>query len=247
MKKLLFSVVFVSFCGMFSAKAQTLYVPGGTVGTSSNGSVGIGTSTPYFHSKLHIEDGAIRIYKNSGFGGSNGGWGRTNHIHLLTQYTDKSLYIGFDGNNFYMGREHGGMPLVALSLDVSKVMVENDLEVDGSSTFADKVTIGAGVNTPAGYKLYVQDGILTEKIKVAVKNSSNWADFVFAKDYQLKSLDEVETYINENKHLPDVPSAEEVVESGIDVAQMDALLLQKIEELTLYVIQLKAELKALKQ
>ena len=67
----------------------------------------------------------------------------------------------------------------------------------------------------------------------------------FAKDYQLKSLEEVETYINENKHLPDVPSAEEVVKSGINVAEMDALLLQKIEELTLYMIELKKENAAL--
>ncbi|MBZ0099188.1 MAG: hypothetical protein K8F30_08895 [Taibaiella sp.] len=87
------------------------------------------------------------------------------------------------------------------------------------------------------YKLFVETGILTERIRVAVKNSGDWSDYVFAEDYNLMPLDEVEKYITCNQHLPDVPSAETVVKEGIDVAQMDARLLQKIEELTLYLIE----------
>ncbi|PKP44946.1 MAG: hypothetical protein CVT95_09970 [Bacteroidetes bacterium HGW-Bacteroidetes-12] len=60
-------------------------------------------------------------------------------------------------------------------------------------------------------------------------------------------LNEVENFITENKHLPDVPSATEVKENGIDLAQMDAILLQKIEELTLYIIELKKEMNKLKE
>jgi hypothetical protein len=62
--------------------------------------------------------------------------------------------------------------------------------------------------------------------------------YVFADDYKLKPLDEVESFISEYNHLPDVPSAQEVVNAGIDVATMDAKLSQKVEELTLYVIEL---------
>ncbi len=245
MKKLLFSIVFVSFCSVFSSNAQTLYVPSGSVGTSTNANVGIGIANP--DAKLHVENGHVKIYTNSGAGGGQGGWGRSHHINLTTQFSNKSLSIGCDGNRFYIGRQGSSVALVDLTFDVSEARVTGDFRVSGTSLFTNQVVIGSSVNTPAGYKLYVQDGILTEKLKVAVKNSGDWADYVFAKDYQLKPLEEVEAYINENKHLPDVPSAEEVVKSGIDVAQMDALLLQKIEELTLYVIQLKAELKALKQ
>ena len=86
---------------------------------------------------------------------------------------------------------------------------------------------------------------MAEKLKVAVKTTADWADYVFAKDYQLKSLEDVETFINQNNHLPDVPSAQDVVNGGIDVAKMDALLLQKIEELTLYMIELKKQNEAL--
>jgi hypothetical protein len=102
-------------------------------------------------------------------------------------------------------------------------------------------------NTTAKYGLYVADGILAEQVKVALKNSADWSDFVFAPNYKLMPLPQLSTYIRKNKHLPDVPSAEKVVQQGIDVAKMDALLLQKIEELTLYIIELEARLKALEE
>jgi hypothetical protein len=105
-----------------------------------------------------------------------------------------------------------------------------------------KVQIG-NVPVLAGntYRLFVERGILTEKVKVASKTGVNWADFVFDESYELKPLEEVETFISKNKHLPDVPSAAQVNKDGIDMAQMDATLLQKIEELTLYMIELKKE------
>ena len=112
-----------------------------------------------------------------------------------------------------------------------------------------KVIIGNNINInplPGDYKLYVEKGILTEKLKVAVNGTSQWSDYVFADNYDLKPLDEVESFINENKHLPDVPSADEMVKSGLDVATMDAKLLQKIEELTLYVIDQQKQIAELK-
>ena len=89
---------------------------------------------------------------------------------------------------------------------------------------------------------------IAEKVKVAVKNSTNWADFVFAPGYKLKSLSEVEMFINANRHLPGVPSAENLVkEGGIDVNEMFAKQMEKIEELTLYMIELKKEIETLKK
>lgn len=124
----------------------------------------------------------------------------------------------------------------------------------GTSTWEPRMIITESGNVLIGdvtdnwnYKLFVEKGILTEKVKVALKSTSEWSDYVFANDYKLKSLNEVEKYIAANKHLPDVPSAEEVVKEGIDMATMDAKLLQKIEELTLYTIQLKKEIDELKK
>ncbi|MEM9547114.1 MAG: hypothetical protein AAGA77_14130 [Bacteroidota bacterium] len=96
------------------------------------------------------------------------------------------------------------------------------------------------------YLLYVKKGIRTEKVRVDVA-SGTWADYVFEDDYDLKSLAEVEAYISENGHLPNVPSAEEVEESGINLGEMDALLLEKIEELTLHMISLQKENEEMKE
>ena len=112
-----------------------------------------------------------------------------------------------------------------------------------------RVTIGpTTMAIPAGYKLFVKDGILTEKVKVALSSDlTNWADFVFDDDYELRSLEDVENYIAKHKHLPEIPSTAEVHKDGLDLAQMDAKLLQKVEELTLYVIQQQKEIEALKK
>jgi len=106
-----------------------------------------------------------------------------------------------------------------------------------------KISIGNISSRPGSYKLYVEQGILTEKVRVAIQNTGSWADYVFADNYELKPLHEVESFINENKHLPDVPSADEVVKDGIDVAAMNAKLLQKVEELTLYMIQQQKQME----
>jgi hypothetical protein len=95
------------------------------------------------------------------------------------------------------------------------------------------------------YELFVKKGIRTQKIKVDLA-AGVWADYVFEKDYDLKPLEEVEAFINANGHLPNVPTASEIEKEGLNLGEMDAKLLEKIEELTLYVIELKKEINELK-
>jgi len=95
------------------------------------------------------------------------------------------------------------------------------------------------------YQLYVEKGIRTEKVKVDAKG--NWPDFVFEDNYTLPSLMEVEQFITTNKHLPNVPSAAEVEIEGVDLGEMDKILLQKIEELTLYMIEQQKQIELLKK
>lgn len=92
-----------------------------------------------------------------------------------------------------------------------------------------------------GAKLMVNGGILCEKVRVIadVPNS----DHVFHPTYQLMPLSELKQFVTENRHLPEIPSAKEFLENGYSLGQMDDLLLRKVEELTLYVIQLQEELK----
>lgn len=87
------------------------------------------------------------------------------------------------------------------------------------------------------YKLFVKKGIRTEKVKVDIAANNGWADYVFKKDYRLRPLAEVEKFIAENGHLPEVPSEKEAIENGIELKEMNILLLKKVEELTLYTLQ----------
>lgn len=93
------------------------------------------------------------------------------------------------------------------------------------------------------YKLFVEGYIKARKVKV---DQATWADYVFSPTYHLPSLKEVEEYIKQHKHLPDVPSEKEVQSNGIDLSENQAILLKKIEELTLYVIQQQKEIEQLK-
>ena len=108
----------------------------------------------------------------------------------------------------------------------------------------------ANIGQASGYRLVVQDGILCEKVKVALRatGSTDWADYVFEPEYKAKmlSLEEVEKYINTNKHLPNVPSTAEVQKEGLDFHQTSRMFMEKIEELTLYMIDMKKEINALK-
>ncbi len=97
------------------------------------------------------------------------------------------------------------------------------------------------------YRLYVQDGIRTERVRVDVASLNGWADYVFEEDYQMMPLAELESYIQKNKHLPGVPSAQQVVEEGIDLAEMNKVLLEKVEELTLRNIYLDKRLDDLEK
>lgn len=94
------------------------------------------------------------------------------------------------------------------------------------------------------YKLYVEGGILSEKVKVALRSSSNWADFVFENGYKLMPLKEVEKYIVANKHLPGVDSANDLFKNGLDIGVMQSKQMEKIEELTLYIIEKEKKIEA---
>ncbi len=115
---------------------------------------------------------------------------------------------------------------------------------------APKMTITAngnvGINTtaPGAYQLAVEGTIGARAIEV---KATAWADFVFDKNYKLRPLKEVEDSINANKHLPGVPSEEQVKKDGINVANMNAILLQKIEELTLYAIEQNKRMEAIEK
>lgn len=209
-----------------------------------NGNNGIGTLTPAH--KLHVNDGAIMISgATPGYGGPqlifsdnnaaapNGRWA----IEYLTADANKP---SMGGMNFWKPfPDAGGAGNYSLFL-------KDDGRI-GMGVTDDNSDSRYCVNAfPAGYRLYVNGGILTTKVKVANYCSASWADYVFAADYKLKPLSEVETFIQQNSHLPNVPSAMQLEEEGLDLAEMAAIQMEKIEELTLYLIEMKKEIEILK-
>ncbi|MEO6541495.1 MAG: hypothetical protein ABIN74_10905 [Ferruginibacter sp.] len=108
-----------------------------------------------------------------------------------------------------------------------------------------KMQISTSVNLPDGYRLGVGGKILCEELKVKLQ-SAGWPDYVFDNRYKLPALNEVEKFIQINKHLPNIPSAAEVEKDGIEVGNMQKRMMEKIEELTLYIIQQQKEIEVLK-
>lgn len=104
-----------------------------------------------------------------------------------------------------------------------------------------KILIGDTTSITGDHKLYVNGSILATEVNVALV--TNWPDYVFEEDYDLPELNDVESFIINNGHLPGIPSKIEIEENGVNLAETDALLLKKIEELTLYVLEQQKMLK----
>ena len=108
------------------------------------------------------------------------------------------------------------------------------------------MVIGTSSTTPAtGYILSVNGKIMSEEVRVQM--DANWPDYVFDNKYKLRPLKEVEQFITAKKHLPGIPSAKQVADEGLHLGDMQKRIMEKVEELTLYVIQLNKENQQLKQ
>lgn len=113
----------------------------------------------------------------------------------------------------------------------------DDLIIDGAGN------IGIGIINPKN-KLDVNGIIHSRAVNIDL---TGWNDYVFKKDYQLKPLSEVKAYIDQNQHLPEIPSEQEMIKNGLDVGEMNKLLMKKVEELTLYLIEKDKEKKEQQQ
>ncbi|MCK9403724.1 MAG: hypothetical protein M0Q26_10035 [Chitinophagaceae bacterium] len=192
----------------------------------NTGNVGVGTTNPDAGSKLHVAGGILVSGAFSSTSGNTGGFD----------------YFGGGSRFFSMGTSgatKGTFTWIAKGADGSST---TSMIIDPNGN------IGIGTITTLSEKLSVNGNISAKKLIVT---QTGWSDYVFDKDYKLRSIQNLEAFINQNKHLPEVPTAKEVEANGISVGDNQALLLKKIEELTLYMIemnksnnQMKAEIKA---
>ncbi len=217
-----------SFYGASSGVATNGGNENAFFGSSSGGKNSAGSNNTYLgYGSGKSNDGSSNV-----FVGSNSGPVSPNQLGTALSNT---LYIDNISNN---------TPLIWGDFAADQVKLNGKAGVGSVGTYTSgsfPTTVG-GISV-ANYKLFVTGGIVTEEIRVAL--ATTWADYVFAKDYNLKPLSEVESFINTNGHLPNVPSATKVKEEGINVGEMAKIQQEKIEELTLYIIAQNKRIEAL--
>jgi len=181
----------------------------------NSGNVGIRTTTP--NADLHVAD-RIRVGEDPTYS---------------TVYGE--LYHNGGGTGFVINAHAGGGSWADLYFQTNgttKMFIESSGSVGIGTT-----------DLAAGYKLSVDGKVACEE--VLVEYSEGWPDYVFSPDYDLLNLNDLEDQIKKNNHLPGIPSAGEIEENGIHLAEMQKRLLQKVEELTLYTIKQDKQIKAL--
>ncbi|ADV50282.1 hypothetical protein I2486_14865 [Cellulophaga sp. E16_2] len=183
-----------------------------------NGNVGVGTANPT--SKLQVNEGDVTIY------GLN-----TSRYLRFTQDNLQGAFLNYDGANNILNIGVNNVNTTDVSNDINAISIAR---LNGN--------VGIGTINP-DMKLTVKGNIHAEEVKIDLNVPA--PDYVFKEDYKLRSIEDLENYIKENSHLPEIPSAKEFEENGVMQGEMDMNLLKKIEELTLYIIQQEKKINAL--
>ncbi len=182
-----------------------------------NGNIGLGTNNPeYFkldiRGDLQLLDSYPFITLNNTSASGNGG------LIFEVNHYDKAWMFYDDGEDLLRinADDNGGW--------------RNDLVIHSTGN----ISIGT-TDIATGYKLSINGNVACEE--VLVQNLGSWPDYVFGKEYNLMNLNQLEESIHQNKHLPGIPSAAEVEENGFTLGEMQRVVLEKVEELTLYTIE----------
>lgn len=128
----------------------------------------------------------------------------------------------------------------------SNLLIQAPKKMDLQSnniTLSGKIGINT-INNVDNYALAVNGGMISTK--VFIKEVNQWPDYVFSEEYKLLDLGELRQYLNDNKHLPGVPSEKEILGNGYDIGEMQSIMMEKIEEMTRYILYLQDEINQLK-
>lgn len=228
------NVLVVNYGGDFSGGTligRDVYFKDDGISYVASGNFGIGTRMPL--AKFDIRNGNILVKNLINENGSSAIMIAQSVVNA--NFTDVGTSIRTITQN--SGGNRYGMQF--FTMESHLVGQTEKLRIDGNGN------VGIGTTNPDS-KLTVAGNIHTQEVKVTVQAGSV-PDYVFANDYKLKSLEEVEEYIKQNSHLPEIPSAQEIEGKGLMLAEMNLSLLKKMEEMTLYMIAQDKEVKSLKK
>ena len=217
----------------------------------SNSGIVIGKGYSYAEPLLNNKDGIMMGFGSNVstlFISNSSGKNKTGKIAIGNTTTPQAkLHVLADSNEnadlLLQGTGTSSNAVIMFQNANNKISVSSsgNMAMNASSFSLTGGNVGIGCVANSGYALSVDGGLLSTK--VSIKEVGEWPDYVFSEEHELMSLEELEEYIENNSHLPSVPSRDEVLENGIDVAEMNAVLLEKIEELTLYVIELQKQIE----
>ncbi|CAI8246265.1 MAG: Uncharacterised protein [Cryomorphaceae bacterium] len=245
----------VAHCNLevgFSYPAPVWSSTGGTdpllfTGAYCPAKVGIGTDHP--QAKLDVR-GSGRFGTSFPIFINEDGISSVNDKLWLNKNNGHDVEIGISGGTTNLHVEGSSLLHGEVRIDAGKILQVNRIEtaggvieITGSTETSGSVAIGTTIQS--GYALSVCGKIGSREVKVKANNG--WCDYVFENDYNLMSLTDVEEFITENKHLPEIPSAIEVEENGIEVSVMMEKMMKKIEELTLYTIEQEKRINELEK
>ncbi|MCF0071485.1 hypothetical protein LZD49_13470 [Dyadobacter sp. CY261] len=229
-----------SGAGMSNVSGQSNVFVGLSAGSSSNGSnnVYIGRATAYYNA-----GGSYNVMV--GFGAGGGTTTTTGSNNVFLGYMAGVNEAG--SNKLYISNSNTSSPLIygefpTTSPAYAGKLVFNTRVGVGVTNFPTTVMVNSVSNNVSTYKMFVDGGMVTRDL--IVTGAGTWADYVFQKDYKLRDLTEVEAFIKANGHLPNIPAATEVEKWGINVGEMSRLQQEKIEELTLYMIEQNKKLES---
>lgn len=192
----------------------------------NDGNVGINTETPL--DRFQVNDGFEKLAIGSSDISAIGSG--TSYIGFnAARNGDRWIFNSngtFNGGNITCGDIEGNYHIITIPYNESgsdpQTLDHSEVADHISMTVTKDGDVGIGTKYTHGYKLAVQGKILCENLKVQLEG--DWPDFVFTKDYQLPSLNEVENYLNKNSRLPGMPPASEIKENGLDVGEMNVIL-----------------------
>ena len=253
MRKLSFFLLSICIANALAAQWTTSPYNSNDIYNTNSGNVGVRLNNPVY--PFQVWDGGTDAY--SGIGLIPGSSPAQNAVIKALKSFNYGLLLRAESENSGWTQAVIHLKCGSATATSQTTVMSNFIDLRTGTGYNDIITdntfgtsalyinnnqqVGIGTTSPGSFKLAVEGALGARSVKVTLTNP--WPDYVFDKSHNLPPLNEVEQFIHQYQHLPEVPTAAEVAKDGVDLGQNQALLLKKVEELTLYLIEQQKQLQ----